>query len=183
MIFIIVNLPIDILHHLKSFLRRNVFIALVSSSKKLFGNIRKQTIYYHLPEELSYRFCLFDDLRDQIILGIEDSRHQIELNLSETSLFHHDRTGEAEVFVKVHRAKLKNYRGDLSFLRYLQQVEFSGDIPDLSKFPIENSLLSIKLLNGNSFTTLQHSFSFVRKCEIISCQSIEDFTGLQGIPE
>eukprot|EP01040_Poterioochromonas_malhamensis_P015514 gene15514-17380_t len=177
------RLPIDIFLYLKTFMNHKIFIALISTSNKLFRKIRQQTIYYHLPPELSYRFCLFDETQELFVGKVVDPRRQIELNLSETSLFRSDHTGEPEVFLKVHRVNLKNYCGALSSLRFLYELEFQGKVPDLSAFPSECSLLTMRLKLVEGITALNHSFSFLRRCEIIQCHRLEDVTGLQGVPE
>ena len=78
---LLVNLPEEIYYSFRDYLTQDDYQQLLNTSKRIFIDIRRKSIIYHLTEKYSIKYCEDENYRNQLIEKVENPFKQIRITL------------------------------------------------------------------------------------------------------
>ncbi len=87
---LMIEFPEEIFYSLLDYLIQDDYQQLLNTSQKLFLEIRRKSIIYHLTEKYSIKYCEDENYRNQLIEKVENPLKQIRIKLKYSKIKYYE---------------------------------------------------------------------------------------------
>jgi hypothetical protein len=169
------KLPGHVFYRIRDYLSYLQYVLLMNSSKRVFKDVKHETVYYSLGMDLSVRFLIDQKFQSELLSRIKDKSKQLGLIYFE---YHHNlmKLGKLKKLTMLNTKQLTNEIFSKSF----QSIPFLRicNNPDLISLDnISPEILKLHLMNFDQLTDISN-FNMLKACKLVRCNVLKDISPL-----
>jgi hypothetical protein len=178
LVVVMEKLPGHVFYRIRDYLSYLQYVLLMNSSKRVFKDVKHETVYYSLGMDLSVRFLIDQKFQSLLLSRIKDKSKQLGLIFFE---YHRNllKLGKLKKLTMLNTKQLTNEVFSKSF----QSIPFLRicNNPDLISLDnISPEILKLHLMNFDKLIDISN-FNTLKACKLVRCNVLKDISPLSNL--